>query len=88
MMFGNEVPFYLIQTLHSIRLKNGMKSSEVAKELGITTAAYVEWEKDSSNISYAHILRLEEIFQMPSRYIYFGADITFSITRKTNEISK
>ena len=81
MMFGNEVPFYLIQTLHSIRLKNGMKSSEVAKALGISRATYEEWEKDSSNISYAHILKLEEIFQMPSRYIYFGADITLSIAQ-------
>ena len=88
MMFGNEVPFYLIQTLHSIRLKNGMESSEVAEKLGISVALYEEWEIDSSNISYSHILKLEEVFQMPSRYIFFGADITLSITKKSNEISK
>ena len=87
-MFGNEVPFYLIQTIHSIRLKNGMTSSDVAEKLGISLAIYEEWEKDSSNISYYHILKLEEIFQMPSRYIFFGTDITLSNARKSNEISR
>jgi transcriptional regulator with XRE-family HTH domain len=88
MMFGNEVPFYLIQTLHSIRLKNGMNSSEVAKKVGISVATYEEWEKDSSNISYSHILKLEEVFQMPSRYIFFGTDITLSNSGKSNELSR
>ena len=87
-MFRNEVPFYLIQTLHSIRLKNGLKSSEVAEQLGISVAIYEEWEQDSSNISYYHILKLEEIFQMPSRYIFFGEDITLSNPRRSNEISE
>lgn len=85
MIFGNEVPFYLIQTLHSIRLKNGMNSSEVAKRLNISVDQYEEWENDSSNISYSHILLLEEIFQMPSRYIYFGTDITLSVARNKEE---
>lgn len=74
----NEVPFYLIQTLHSLRLKYGMSSSELAIKLGVSTTTYEEWEKDSSNISYSHILKLEEIFQMPSKYIFFGTDITLS----------
>ena len=82
MMFGNEVPFYLIQTLHSIRVKNGMQSSEVAERLGISVDLYEEWENDSSNISYSHILKLEEVFQMPSRYIFFGTDITLSSAEK------
>ncbi len=74
-IFENEIPFYLIQTLHSIRFKNGMTSSEVAKKLNIDVDKYKEWEVDSSNISYFHILKLEEIFQIPSRYIYFGKNI-------------
>ena len=81
MMSGNEVPFYLIQTLRSIRIKNGMKSSEVAERLGIGVDQYEVWEIDSSNISYSHILKLEEIFEMPSRYIFFGADITLSVAK-------
>lgn len=74
----NEVPFYLLQTLHSLRLKYGMSSSEIAMKIGVSTATYEEWEKDSSDISYTHILKLEEIFQMPSKYIFFGTDITLS----------
>lgn len=87
MMSENEVPFYLIQTLRSIRLKNGLKSSEVAESLGISVQAYEDWENDSSNISYSQILKLEEIFDMPSRYIFFGSDITLSSSRKSNEKS-
>lgn len=83
MMLGNEVPFFLLQTLQSIRLKNGMNSSEVAEILGISVARYEEWEIDSSNISYFHILKLEEVFQMPSRYIFFGTNITLSSPLKT-----
>lgn len=83
MMLGNEVPFFLLQTLQSIRLKNGMNSSEVAEMLGISVARYEEWEIDSSNISYFHILKLEEVFQMPSRYIFFGINITLSSPLKT-----
>jgi len=78
MMLGNEVPFYLLQTLQSIRLKNGLNTSEVAEMLGISVARYEEWEIDSSNISYSFILKLEDVFQMPSRYIFFGSDITLS----------
>ena len=84
MMLGNEVPFYLLQTLHSIRLKNGMSSSEVAEMLGISVARYEEWEIDSSNISYSYILKLEDVFQMPSRYIFFGTNITLSSPLKSN----
>ena len=46
--------------------------------LGISVARYEEWEIDSSNISYSFILKLEDVFQMPSRYIFFGSDITLS----------
>lgn len=78
MISENGVPFYLLQTLLSLRLKYGMNSTELAERLGISTTIYEEWEKDSSNISINHILKLEEIFQMPSKYIYFGKDITSS----------
>lgn len=74
----NAVPFYLIQTIYSLRLKYGLTPSELANKLGISLVEYEQWEKDSSNISYVHILKLEEVFQMPSRYIFFGSDITLS----------
>ena len=72
----NRVPFYLLQTLHSIRLKHGMSTTEIAKKLGINENDYKAWENDSSHIPYQYILKLEKTFQMPSRYIYFGSDIT------------
>ncbi|MHA6261477.1 helix-turn-helix domain-containing protein [Sporosarcina sp. CAU 1771] len=78
MVLENDVPFYLIQTLQSIRLKNGMRSSDVAEKIGVDTATYEEWEIDSSNISYNYILKIEEVFNIPSKYIYFGKDITLS----------
>jgi len=80
----NGVPFYLLQSLHSLRLKYDMNSTELANKLSISTAIYEEWEKDSSNISINHILKLEEIFQMPSKYIFFGKDITLSNPERTN----
>ncbi len=84
MISENGVPFYLLQTLHSLRLKYGMNSTELAEILGISTTKYEEWEKDSSNISFSHILKLEEIFQMPSKYIFFGKDITLSNPERLN----
>ncbi|WP_438315296.1 helix-turn-helix domain-containing protein [Sporosarcina sp. FA9] len=78
----NGVPFYLIQTIYSLRLKNGMNPSELANKIGVTLAEYEGWEKDSSDISYEHILKLEEVFQIPSRYIYFGSDVTLYNTQK------
>jgi len=80
----NIVPFYLIQTICSIRLKYGMTPSELANKLGISLEEYEEWEKDSSDISYVNILKLEEIFQMPSRYIFFGSDITLFCPERIN----
>jgi len=79
----NGVPFYLIQTIYSLRVKNGMNPSEVAHKIGVTVAEYEAWEKDSSDISYEYILKLEEVFQIPSRYIFFGSDITLYTTQKT-----
>ena len=80
----NGVPFYLLQTLYSLRLKYGMNSTEIAEKLGISATIYEEWEQDSSNISINHILKLEEIFQMPSKYIFFGKDITLSNPYRIN----
>lgn len=78
----NEVPFYLIQTLPSLRVKYGMTTSQVAEKLAVSHEQYKEWENDSSTIPYSHILKLEEIFQMPAKYIYFGRDITLSNKKK------
>ena len=80
----NTVPFYLIQTLKSIRLKYNMTPLEIATKLGISLATYEKWEEDSSDISYVHILQLEEIFEMPARYIFFGSDITLCRPQKKN----
>lgn len=65
-----------------------MDSSELADKLGVSTATYKDWEKDSSTISYEYILKLEETFQMPSRYIYFGSDITLSNLSNSRKITK
>ena len=74
MTFENRVPFYLIQTLHSLRLKYGMNSTELAERLGISTTIYEEWEKDSSNISFNHILSWKRYFKChPS--IFFSEKI-------------
>ncbi len=85
MSFDNKVPFYLLQTLSSLKLKYGMDASGLASKLGVDIATYEEWERDSSNIPYHYILKLEEIFQMPARYIYFGSDITLSNPEKNNK---
>ena len=74
----NEVPFYLIQTLYSLRIKHGMTTFQLAEKLDVSIHQYENWEKDSSNIPYSHILKLETIFDMPAKYIYFGNDITSS----------
>ena len=84
MISENGVPFYLIQTLHSLRLKYGMNSIDLAERIGVSLTTYEEWEKDSSTISFNHMLKLEEVFQMPSKYIYFGKDITLSNPERTN----
>jgi len=84
-MKENEVPFYLIQTLNSLRIKYGMTTSQLAETLGVSVEQYMIWEKDSSNIPYSHILKLETIFKMPAKYIYFGSDITFSNKDVLNE---
>ncbi|MFD1929288.1 helix-turn-helix domain-containing protein [Sporosarcina siberiensis] len=78
----NGVPFYLIQTIYSLRLKSGMNPSELANKIGVTLEEYEGWERDSSDISYEHILKLEEVFQIPSRYIFFGSDITLYNTQR------
>jgi len=80
----NEVPFYLIQTLHSLRMKYGMNTSELAEKIGVSAATYEAWEIDSSNISFNQMLKLEEVFQMPSKYIFFGKDITLSNPWRSN----
>ena len=72
----NEVPFYLIQTLHSLRIKYGMTTSQIAEQLKVSVNQYEEWEIDSSDIPFDKIMKFEKIFQMPAKYIYFGNDIT------------
>jgi len=62
-----------------------MNSSEIAERIGVSVTTYEMWEIDSSTISIEHILQLEEVFKMPSKYIYFGKDITLSNPARTNK---
>lgn len=72
------IPIDRKDTLRTIRIKLGLTQKEAAKLLGVSESTLRSWEKDSSNISYSSIRKIEEVYGVEQQYIFFGSESTFS----------
>ena len=73
-----EVSVYLKNTLRSLRIKFGYTQGEAAKLIGVSTPTLRAWEQNSGGVPYEKILKIEETYNTPQDYIFFGNEVSFS----------
>lgn len=59
-------------TLEAARTNAGYTLREAAKLIGVSVATLHKWEKDSSSVKVSNVNKIEEVYQYPSEYIFFG----------------
>lgn len=64
-------------TLRAARVNSGYSQKEAAKLLGIHYQTLASLEKDSSQIPYAIIEKLESVYGVPADNIFFGFENEF-----------
>lgn len=65
-------------TLEAARTNAGYTLKQAASLIGVSVATLHNWEKDSSNVKVSQVKKIEEIYQYPSEYIFFGNKIEFN----------
>jgi len=68
-------------TLEAARANAGYTLKEAASLIGISVATLHNWEKDSSNIKISQSKKIEEIYNYPSEYIFFGNKLEFNSSK-------
>lgn len=65
-------------TLEAARINAGYTLKQAAPLLGVSVATLHNWEKDSSSVKVHQVNKIEEIYQYPSEFIFFGSKLEFN----------
>lgn len=65
-------------TLRSLRVKFGYTQEEAAKLLEVSPMTLRSWEKNSENLPYSKIKKIEEVYSTKQDHIFFGSESAFS----------
>ena len=66
------MPDYQI-SLAAARVNAGMSQKDVARQMHITEATLVSWEKGNTEPKPSQARELEKIYNFPMDYIFFGS---------------
>ncbi|GAC42765.1 helix-turn-helix transcriptional regulator [Paenibacillus popilliae] len=80
------IPDWMKDTLRSLRIKFGYSQSEAALLLGISKKTLQLWEKNSGVVSFSKMEVIEEVYNTPRDYIFFGDESAFSEIMKRRVI--
>lgn len=64
-------------TLKAARINAGFTLKEASKYFGMHPETLSKYEKDSTNIPRSMILKIEELYNFPVKYIFFGRQSDF-----------
>lgn len=75
-------------TLEAARKNAGYTLKEAAPLLGVSVATLHAWEKDSSSVKVSQVNKIEEVYQYPSEYIFFGKWLEFNSIKTLSSTPK
>jgi transcriptional regulator with XRE-family HTH domain len=85
-MVHAELPIDRYDTLRSLRIKFGISQEKAAEKIGVSHTTLRSWEKDSTKIGFDNIQKIEMVYGVDHRFIFFGKESTFSeLMRKKKE---
>lgn len=73
-------------TLDAARVNAGYTVREAAKLLGVHYQTLYSHEKDSSNVSFSFIEKVESAYKIPKVHIFFGDKYEFIRTLQCGEV--
>lgn len=76
---------YLV-TLEAARVNAGLTQIDAAAKLGVHPQTLARWERDSSNVPYAKICKIEETYHIPKGLIFFGKVFEFTRNLSKEEV--
>lgn len=59
-------------TLEAARVNAGLTQKQAAKSLGIHFQTLAKYEKDSTNISFSLLSKIEDLYKVPLSLIFLG----------------
>lgn len=59
-------------TLEAARTNADLTLKEAANLIGVSVATLHKWEQDSSSVKVSDVQKIEEVYQYPTNYIFFG----------------
>ncbi len=71
-------------TLEAARVNADLTLKEAAELIGVSVATLHKWEQDSSSVKVSDVKKIEEIYQYPTNYIFFGNRLEFNSSKEVN----
>ncbi|TPR12804.1 XRE family transcriptional regulator [Apilactobacillus timberlakei] len=75
----------ILFTLQAARINLGYTQKDVSRLLNVNVNTIVNWEKDSSNLTFKRIKQFSSIYHIPKDMIFFGNKNEFIRNYRKNE---
>lgn len=59
-------------TLEAARRNAGYTQKEAAAKLGVHYQTLASWEKNSSNVSFEEMQQIQNLYHIPTEFLFFG----------------
>jgi transcriptional regulator with XRE-family HTH domain len=69
-------------TLEAARVNADLTLKEAAKLIGVSVATLHKWERDSSSVKVSDVQKIEEAYQYPTNYIFFGKRLELNSSKE------
>mgnify|MGYP001291925185 FL=1 len=68
-------------TLEAARANAGLTLKQASKKIGVSVATLHKWENDSSSVKVSDVKKIEEAYNYPNEFIFFGKLVEFNSTK-------
>jgi transcriptional regulator with XRE-family HTH domain len=69
-------------TLEAARRNADLTLKEAADRIGVSVATLHKWENDSSSVKISQSKKIEEVYQYPIEYIFFGNKLELNSSKE------
>ena len=68
-------------TLEAARANAGLTLKQASKKIGVSVATLHKWENDSSSVKVSDVQKIEQAYNYPNEFIFFGKRVEFNSTK-------
>ena len=68
-------------TLEAARANAGLTLKQASKLIGVSVATLHKWENDSSSVKVSDVQKIEQAYNYPNEFIFFGKRLELNSTK-------